>query len=183
MRGVLEEGREGEGEGGVMDVTIPLSGQRGAGMVAIVDEHYHDQASQHRWFLSAQGYAIANLLTPAGKRVSVTMHRWLLMPLIGFDVDHINGDRLDNRMVNLRMATRAENLANSRAHKDSLSGIKGVRFHKVRQRWQARICHAGKSRHLGYFDNPQDAARAYSEAAATMFGKFARADYKELPTG
>jgi hypothetical protein len=83
-------------------------------------------------------------------------------------IDHINRDRFDNRIVNLREATQAQNMQNKTVNKTSSTGIKGVGFCKERQRFYARICVNYKSKHLGYFDNIGDAAAAYTYASVKL---------------
>lgn len=68
-------------------------------------------------------------------------------------IDHINGDRTDNRIVNLRDVTRSENQRNQKLDVDNTSGTCGVCWHKQRQKWQARIKINGRSIHLGLFDD------------------------------
>ncbi len=89
-------------------------------------------------------------------------------------VDHKNLDRLDNRILNLRLATRSQNNANRRVRRDSESGIKGVSFHKQRKKWMARIKKDSKYRHLGLFNTPEEAKMAYDLAAVKCHGAFAR---------
>lgn len=88
-------------------------------------------------------------------------------------LDHINGNRADNRLSNLRCATSAGNRANSAVNKNCKTGIKGVQFRHGR--WRSKITHSGKTRHLGVFDTPAEASAAYIKAAAAQFGEFARA--------
>jgi hypothetical protein len=90
------------------------------------------------------------------------------------DIDHINGEPTDNRIANLREATRSQNQANSRIRKDNSSGSKGVIWERRRQKWEAQIRVNGKRRHLGYFTCKEEAARAYAAAAKQAFGEFAR---------
>lgn len=98
------------------------------------------------------------------------------------DVDHKDGNRANNRWGNLRAATRSQNIANSRRPRDSLTGVKGVTFDKGRGKWVAQIgvgmCDAGyyNTKFLGRFDNIDDAAAAYREAAEARFGEFARTE-------
>lgn len=92
----------------------------------------------------------------------------------GIEVDHINGDKSDNRISNLRLATHQQNLANCKNRKNNTSGCKGVTRH-FDGRWRARIMVGGKSLHLGLFEAIEDAAAAYSVAATEYFGEFARA--------
>lgn len=92
------------------------------------------------------------------------------------DIDHINGDRADNRLANLRLATRTENNANARVHSQSRSGLKGVSYHRTHRKWFARIKKHGRSIFLGYFDSPDAAHAAYVAAAPGVHGAFARAE-------
>lgn len=88
------------------------------------------------------------------------------------EIDHINGDRKDNRISNLREASRLENSRNAARRSDNSSGLKGVGVHKGQ--WRARMRIDGKSRHLGYFPTPEAAHAAYCEAAKKYHGEFAR---------
>jgi hypothetical protein len=90
-------------------------------------------------------------------------------------IDHINGIRDDNRIVNLRLATRSQNSQNRRCHRNSRTGLKGVSWRTRERRWQAHIRVAGKLLHLGYFHTPEQAHAAYVAAATKYFGEFARA--------
>jgi hypothetical protein len=89
-------------------------------------------------------------------------------------LDHVNGDRADNRLANLRRSSPAQNSANSRCHADNVSGFKGVSWHKPTSRWNARIRTGGVNRSLGYFDTPEEAHAAYAKAALEHHGEFAR---------
>lgn len=88
------------------------------------------------------------------------------------DIDHINGDRSDNRLSNLRLATRSQNNINAGPPKDNTSGFRGVSAN--RGRWGAYINVDGKRHWLGTFDTQEEAAAAYAEAALKHFGEFAR---------
>ena len=89
-------------------------------------------------------------------------------------IDHRDGDGTNNRLNNLRPATRSQNGANSRRPRHNTSGHKGVSPH--RRKWLATIRTNGKKIHLGLFDTPQEAHEAYLKAARKLFGKFARAE-------
>ena len=79
-------------------------------------------------------------------------------------IDHLNGDRLDNRIVNLRDATHLENSLNSAMQANNTSGHNGVGWHKQRQKWRARIVLNGEEKHLGLFDSIDDAVAARQKA-------------------
>jgi hypothetical protein len=89
------------------------------------------------------------------------------------EVDHINGDGLDNRIANLRAATRAQNAANASAQKSSKSGYRGV-FKHSSGKYRAQITKGGRTRSLGYFNSPQSAHEAYLHAAKELHGEYAR---------
>lgn len=90
-------------------------------------------------------------------------------------LDHINGRRDDNRICNLREATRSQNMANRVRHLNNKCGFKGVTFHKGCRKFRAAIRVNGKYLHLGFYENPQNAHAAYVDAARKHFGGFARA--------
>lgn len=105
-----------------------------------------------------------------------TAHRlaWLYMhgELPPAEIDHINGQRTDNRLSNLRLADRIQNAANVKTHRDNKSGLKGV--FPMRRRWSAQIKVRGITHHLGTFDTPAEAHAAYIKAARRLRDKLAR---------
>ena len=90
------------------------------------------------------------------------------------EIDHINGVRDDNRIVNLRQATSAQNSQNIGAYSNSKTGIRGVSWSNAHKRWVARIMVERKHINLGYFTDIKDAERAYLAAAAKLHGEFTR---------
>ena len=94
------------------------------------------------------------------------------------DVDHVNGDRADNRIANLREATRSENIRNSRISSSNTSGLKGVSWSKASKRWRSSINVNGKLHYLGLFDSADEAHDAYTEAAKKHHGEFANSGSK-----
>lgn len=89
-------------------------------------------------------------------------------------IDHINGDKRDNRIANLREATSRQNMANSKRRSDNTSGFKGVRKARSPGKWWAYIYVDGKGTYLGTYDSPELAHQAYMKAAKTEFGEFAK---------
>ena len=87
-------------------------------------------------------------------------------------IDHINGVSTDNRIANLRDANQSQNTANSRRSINCKSGFKGVTAY--RSRWVASIGKAGRKKHIGVFDTPEEAHAAYLSAATKIHGEFAR---------
>lgn len=90
-------------------------------------------------------------------------------------IDHINGNPSDNRWCNLRLATHSQNIANSKRPATNTSGYKGVSWHKRTKKWAARIGVGGTRKFIGYYDTPEEAHRAYVDAAEKTHGVFARA--------
>jgi hypothetical protein len=140
---------------------------------AIVDADVFAEISQFNWFLGNRGYVVRNS-TIDGKRRQILLHRQIVGPKQGNVVDHINGDKLDNRKVNLRECLHKQNIRNQKLRENNISGYKGVAFKQRRGHWIARITVDGKMTYLGSFDNPHDAARMYNFWAIEMFGEFAR---------
>lgn len=133
------------------------------GFTLVSDEDYV-KVNLHRWTESS-GY-IRRL---PGKPV-IYLHRFIMGPTKLQQIDHINGDPLDNRRENLRIVTQAQNNANNR----STSTYKGVSYDRKRNLWQAKIGYQYTTIHLGRFKTALEAAKSYDEAAKKYFGEFAR---------
>jgi hypothetical protein len=89
------------------------------------------------------------------------------------DVDHVNGNRSDNRACNLRLATRSENMKNTKKRQSGTSGYKGISWDDGRGKWRAEIRINGKNKRIGRFDTELEAHVAYCKAAAEHHGEFA----------
>lgn len=128
----------------------------------------------------------AGALNTAGYRVVTVRPQWMYVHRVVWAmahgewpthrIDHVNGDRSDNRLANLREASHAENLSNRGAQVNSQSGIKGVYRETFTGRWRASIQHEGKTYNLGRYDTPEAAQAAYRAAAERFHGAFARTD-------
>jgi len=134
-----------------------------------------------RWHLSA-GYATRALPKTRGDLVNRTIraHRVIALRMFGdisgIQVDHINGNRLDNRRKNLRLAPNNSNCFNSKLRYNSKIGFKGVQKDKrlpASSAWFAVITVDGHAKYLGYYGNAIDAAHRYDEAARKYFKEFA----------
>lgn len=157
------------------------------GKTALVDDDDFEWLSQWRWCITAergepspkQGYAARRIPTENGKQRTLYMHRLIAHAPSGMEVDHINGDTLDNRRSNLRLATRQENAHNQRKHTGGVShtAYKGITSKKGR--WYASIHSKGKTTHLGAFATAEQAATAYDRAARDQFGQFARTNFQD----
>jgi hypothetical protein len=114
------------------------------------------------------------------KRRPYKVHRiaWLLTygEIPPTDIDHVNGDGRDNRIANLRIASRTQNNSNRGPQKNNSSGFKGVSWSTKYGFWCAQINHENKHYFLGYFNSPEEAHVAYREAASRLLGEFARSE-------
>ncbi len=165
---------------------IPLTQNQ----VALIDDidadlaYFKWHASFRKNYSSGMFVAQRNRKTENGSRCTDLMHRVILSRIIGYEldrndfVDHINNNPLDNRRSNLRIATNSENQSNrERLNTNNFSGFRGVSWHKLNSKWQARIRHQRKFIQLGYFDTPESAARAYDLKAVELFGDFAAINF------
>jgi hypothetical protein len=147
--------------------------------VAIVDDEDYRRVAQYKWLAlevkAGVFYAARSVRVKGGKSKWLLMHRLLGRDELAEEVDHWNGDTLDNRRENLRPCTHKQNRGNMRSR--SKSGFKGVTWHKRQGRWMAQIGINYTVRFLGYFDDPAAAARAYDVAARIHFGEFARLNF------
>jgi hypothetical protein len=88
-------------------------------------------------------------------------------------IDHINRDRADNRIANLRIATAKQNARNKRVQRNNTSGVLGITWNKSCQKWQASLEADGKCHYLGVFKELNDAAAARRKASIEVFGEWA----------
>lgn len=144
------------------------------GRHAVVDDGLFPILNMFGWHVDKGGYAIGGL-NINGKWKRVPMHRVIMgLPERQWLVDHINGNRLDNRRANLRLVTERQNKWNASRQLRGSSQFKGVSYYRRLGLWHARIHLATKTVSLGYFKDELAAARAYDDAARVHFGEFAR---------
>ena len=128
---------------------------------------------KYTWHIN-RGYPETNLMIN-GKKTTKRLHQLIIKVKEGEVVDHISGNTLDNRRINLRIATYQQNCANSyKQNRKTHSKFKGVTFSKWNNKWLARISFKGKTKQIGYFDNEIDAAISYNNHALKLFGQFAK---------
>jgi hypothetical protein len=108
------------------------------------------------------------------KSRSISMHREIMDAPPGLEVDHIDGNGLNNRRSNLRVVTRAQNAWNRRKASYNKSGFKGVTLDKPTGKWRAQITLNRKQRFLGHYDTIAEAAAVYAKASAELHGEFGR---------
>jgi hypothetical protein len=154
------------GEGTHMLALLIDSETRGE-LRVLLDPEDWEKVSGYGWCVNSDGYAVARVKGVKGNHF-VYMHK-LIVPRVPM-IDHANGNRLDNRKSNLRPASYAENMMNSRKRKGTTSRWKGVSWSTRAGKWVAQY----RGRHLGYFNLDLDAADAYDAAAVAEFPEFAR---------
>jgi len=158
--------------GGV--VHIHLAG----GLVAIVDAADYPAVKPYHWYANkTAGTTYVKAETTRGwQRSRLLLHRVILGPLpASVDVDHHDGNGLNNTRANISVATRSQNNANRKRMVSNTSGYVGVtRYAADKTRWQAQIRVDYNKLYLGVFTTAAEAAVAYNQAAVKLFGKFAR---------
>jgi len=122
---------------------------------------------QHKWHENNKGYAMTVI---NGKKEF--MHNILLGKKRGAEIDHIDGDPLNNRRNNLRRCTHQQNMRNRHHCSSNRSGIIGVAFYSYRNAWVARINYDGKSHHIGSYKTMEAAIAARVAAAKKHFKEF-----------
>jgi hypothetical protein len=161
-------------QGDVVFVEIRGRLYDGAEPWAICDLTDLDLIQYRSWILSGSVWGSYAQTGFPGRRSKVYMHTLIAGQAGGLHVDHINGDKLDNRRINLRHVTNAQNQYNSRSAKGSSSSFKGVHYCKQTGRWSAHIMVDGKNVWLRRHDTEIAAALAYDAAALRYFGEHAR---------
>lgn len=145
------------------------------GFVTTIDCECFEKVSQYKWcalVVKSKQYAVSRI-----NNKFIYMHKFIIgaPPNRFVEIDHINGNSLDNRRSNLRWANRHQNSANAlKTKKKCSSKFKGVWWHKQNKKWAAEITVHGQKIRLKTYHLESDAAKAYNDAALKYFGKFAK---------
>lgn len=134
---------------------------------AVIDREDLCRVCDYNWYFHPALYAVTHI-----NNKSTYMHRLITNCPKDRDVDHINGNKLDNRKSNLRICTSSQNLCNRGVTKSSMSGVKGVHYVPRKKKYHASIGLLGKHFGLGYFSNIEDAKKCYDKYSSVLHGSF-----------
>jgi len=145
------------------------------GALTIVDDEDYILLSKNKWHLHSGGYASCKgTRVNNPKRSSIYMHRLIMGCPKDMEIDHINGNKLDNRRRNLRICTTSQNAMNRTIQSNNTSGHKGVSWCKTHKIWKCYIRKQNKTIHLGHYKNIEDAKKTYVKANKIYHGDFGR---------
>lgn len=141
----------------------------------IVDKDTYEILNKRKWYIGSDGYAYTHIPDNECKNRKISMHRFIMNAPKGVMVDHINGNKLDNRKENLRVCNNKENQRNRKTNKNKIySNYKGVRYDKRRNVYYVSVWIEQKPIHIGTFKNEIAAANCYNYHAKKLFGEFAK---------
>ncbi len=148
------------------------------GGIVFVDYDDFPKVSSYTWSLGKRGYPTANIRKFDGSKSTTTMHKLLFGYFEkGIDVDHISGNKLDNRRSNLRLCSHQQNMFNQKKRSTNTSGYTGVSYRKKDKKFEAYIHHNGRKKGLGLFLSAKEAAIARDKASIELFGEYGRLNF------
>ncbi len=148
----------------------------------LIDDEDYDKIKHFVWNAKLSGNGkfyiqhVSKGPRPIQKSKTFYLHRLIMGSPKGFDIDHINGNPLDNRKENLRICTRSQNTMNSGKPKTNTSGYKGVHLSKKHGSYAAAITVNKKIIYLGSFKTAEEAYEVYKAASVKYHGEFSRLD-------
>lgn len=153
--------------------TYDLTGEYGIGYTSKGEKFYfdledYDLIKNYFWNIDKNGYVV----TAANKKRNIFMHRIVMNCPPKFEVDHIFHDNFDCRKEFLRIVTPSQNQMNRETHKNNTSGVKGVSWHKHREKWRVYISINKKCVELGYFDSFEEAVKLRKKAEIKYYGEY-----------
>lgn len=135
----------------------------------IVDEDIYYDLMKYSYHISL-GYVLSSL--------KIRLHRYV-MDYTGLDiVDHINGNKLDNRKVNLRIITHQQNMFNKLSNCNSTSNYIGVSYNKEINKWESYITHNLKKLNLGYYEKEEEAAKSRDVATKKYYKEYGKLNFE-----
>lgn len=166
-------------------IALSKRGKNKGKYVALVDDNLFDELNQFNWYAQKGDktfYACRWIRVSSGKQQLISMHNdvFRLLGIIG-QPDHKNQDGLDNRIENLRPATPSQQKCNQSKYANNTSGFRGVSFAKHTNKFRAIAQFNGTRKHLGYFDNPVQAAIVRDEYVKQHHGDFAVLNFPGRP--
>jgi hypothetical protein len=147
------------------------------GYEAVIDACDAELVGQFNWFAKPYPhtvYVARQSFKKDGPQKTIFLHRLLMGNPNGLEIDHVDGNGLNNVRCNLRASTGSQNNHNKGPLKNNTSGFKGVTWHKKAKRWQAHIKKDRRTIYIGLFDCPRAAADAYAAKAKELYGEWAR---------
>ncbi len=156
-------------------IAIPLPN----GQVCLISREDND-LSTYAWHMSTKGGYVQRKVKEDEKRKYIFLHREIAQRIIGGSlthsiiVEHENGNKLDNRRQNILPLTAAESTQRHNIRRSNKSGYRGVYYNKSEEKWVSSITVNKRKIHLGYYNDPKCAAKAYNEAAIKYYGEDAK---------
>lgn len=135
--------------------------RKGIEQDVIIDSRFKKEVEKYNWFINADGYVWANIRNLLNQRKQLFLHHLILPRKVGLETDHINRNKLDNKLQNLRYANRRENVTNTNVRKDSKIGLQGVQWFSSPKKYGARIQINGRRIYLGLSDTKEEAHQNY----------------------
>lgn len=141
----------------------------------IIDYDDYDKVKNAYWGVNKNNYVYGGIRRN-GKKECIGIHRYLVDEYSSNFIDHINGDRTDNRKINLRIVDSSQNAQNTPVRIDNKSGVTGVFWYEPHQKWISYININKKRISLGHYSNFVDAVKARYNAMIKYYGEYARQD-------